>query len=135
MFLLLDLLAPQALYPSFAIGLLYAVGGVAGVFAGDSLQLRWKELGEERAIALVTDMELALLMLVSTAVFSALAWGLWWNLPLAFLMGAVFYVLGGICFCKPSDLRPGDAIALGLLVGFLPAFAGLGSRYLEIGWL
>jgi hypothetical protein len=135
MFLLLDLLAPPALCPSMAIGFLYVVGGVAGVFAGDTLHLRWKELGEERTIALVTDVELALLILVSTAVFSALGWGLWWNLPLSILIGAVFYVLGGICFCKPTDLRPGDAVSLGLLVGFLPALLGLAYRYFEAGFI
>lgn len=133
MFLLLDLLAPPAPCPSFVIGFLYVVGGVAGVFAGDTLHVRWKELGEERAITLLTDVELALLILVSTAVFSALAWGLWWNLPLSILIGAVFYILGGVCFCKPTDLRPGDAVAMGLLAGFLPAFAGLGYRFFEAG--
>ncbi len=133
MFLLLDLLALQAFCPSFAVGFLYVVGGVAGVFAGDTLHVRWKELGEARAITLMTDVELALLILVSTAVFSALGWGLWWNLPLSILIGAVFYILGGVCFCKPTDLRPGDAVAMGLLAGFVPAFVGLGYRYLEAG--
>jgi len=134
MFLLLELLAPPTLCPSFAVGFFYVAAGVFGVFAGESLPLRWRHSGEEGgSVALLTDLELAMLILVVTAVFSALGWGLWWNLQLSLLLGAVFYILGGVCFCKSSDLRPGDAVAIGLLAGFLPALAGLGLRFFELG--
>lgn len=134
MFLLLDLLALPTLSPSFAVGFFYVAAGVAGVFAAEAVPVRWRQSGEEGiTVALLTDLELAMLILVVTAVFSALGWGLWWNLPLSILLGVVFYILGGVCFCKTSDLRPGDAVAIGLLAGFLPALAGLGVRFLEFG--
>jgi hypothetical protein len=102
---------------------LYGVGALAGVLIANTVSEPLRALAG-RFAAVTPRLGTAFMVLLSTALLSAIAWSYLWNVPVAGLCALGGYVLCGLVY-RTQRWPFGNAVMDGVFCGFLLSLAGV----------